>query len=92
MNNRSSKLVLTLVSRSRNLRHLLLRALEGGNRGHLESSMSLVKILHVLFDNYLNYRPDDPCWPDFDRFILRESHGCLALYAVLADKGLSSYV
>ena len=91
MNDRSSKLVLALDSRSRNLRHLLLRALEGGNRGHLEPSMSLVEILHVLVDDYLNYQPDDPCWPNRDRFILSKGHGYLELYAVLADKGLSSY-
>ena len=76
-----------LDSRSRDLRALIVRALIGGNRGHLGSSMSLVEILRVLFDEYLHFKPSEPGWPDRDRFILSKGHGCLALYALLADKG-----
>lgn len=72
--------------RSRKLRELIVRALAGGNRGHVGSSMSLVEILRVLFDDYLNYRPEEPGWSDRDRIILSKGHGCLALYALLADK------
>jgi transketolase len=49
--------------------------------------MSLVEILRVLFDSYLQYKPDEPKWLHRDRFILSKGHGCLALYALLADKG-----
>lgn len=73
--------------RSKHLRKLIVRALEGGGRGHLGSSMSLVEILRVLFDSYLKYKPTDPKWNDRDRLILSKGHGCLALYALLADKG-----
>lgn len=75
-----------LDARSKELRKLIVRALLGGNRGHLGSSMSLVEILRVLFDRYLRYRPDSPDWSSRDRFILSKGHGCLALYALLADK------
>jgi transketolase len=73
--------------RSKELRRLIVTALEGGGRGHLGSSMSLVEILRVLFDSYLNYKPDDHIWSRRDRLILSKGHGCLALYALLADKG-----
>jgi len=73
--------------RSKHLRTLIVRALEGGGRGHLGSSMSLVEILRVLFDSYLQYKPTDPGWNERDRLILSKGHGCLALYALLADKG-----
>jgi transketolase len=76
-----------LDERSLYLRRLIVRALEGGKRGHLGSSMSLVEILRAAFDDYLRYRPDDDSWPDRDRFILSKGHGCLALYGLLADKG-----
>lgn len=49
--------------------------------------MSLVEILRVLYDDFLRFRPSEPLWPDRDRLILSKGHGCLALYAVLADKG-----
>ena len=49
--------------------------------------MSLIEILRVLYDDVLRHRPDDPRWPERDRCILSKGHGCLALYAVLADHG-----
>ena len=76
-----------LDQRSRELRRLVLDALEGGGRGHLGSSMSLIEILRALYDDFLRYRVDEPDWPGRDRFILSKGHGCLTLYALLADKG-----
>jgi transketolase len=76
-----------LDERSLYLRQLVVRALAGGGRGHVGSSMSLIEILRVLYDDVLHYRPDQPCWRERDRFILSKGHGCLAQYAMLADKG-----
>jgi transketolase len=76
-----------LDHRSIYLRRLVLQALEGGGRGHIGSSMSPVEILRVLYDDIMRYRPAEPKWPGRDRFILSKGHGCLAQYALLADKG-----
>jgi transketolase len=76
-----------LDERSLLLRRYVIRGLEGGNRGHVGSSMSLIEILRVLYDDVLRYRADEPMWPDRDRCILSKGHGCLALYAMLVDKG-----
>jgi len=78
---------MSLDQRSLHLRRLIVEGLEGGNRGHLGTSMSPVEILRVLYDSFLRYRPNDSKWAERDRFILSKGHGCLALYAVLADKG-----
>jgi len=84
--------VLTPVSppldeRSKYLRRLVVRALAGGERGHVGSSMSLIEIMRVLYDDVLRVRPTEPKWPGRDRMILSKGHGCLALYVMLADKG-----
>src|SRR4249919_936686 len=76
-----------LDERSRYLRKLVVRALEGGERGHIGSSMSLIEIMRVFYDDILRYRPTEPKWPDRDRMILSKGHGCIALYVMLADKG-----
>ncbi len=76
-----------LDERSKHLRRLVVRALEGGERGHVGSSMSLIEIMRVLYDDILRYRPDEPKWRDRDRMILSKGHGCIALYFVLAEKG-----
>jgi len=49
--------------------------------------MSLIEILRVLYDDILRYDPKNPNCIERDRCILSKGHGCLALYAVLADKG-----
>jgi transketolase len=76
-----------LDERSRYLRRLVVRALEGGERGHIGSSMSLIEMLRVLYDDVLRFRADEPRWAGRDRMILSKGHGCLALYVTLADKG-----
>lgn len=76
-----------LDERSRYLRRLIVRGLDKGQRGHVGSSMSLVEIMRVLYDDVLRYRPDDPKWSGRDRMILSKGHGCLAQYVLLADKG-----
>jgi len=76
-----------LDERSKYLRRLVVRALAGGERGHVGSSMSLVEIVRVLYDDVLRYRAGEPKWPGRDRMILSKGHGCIALYVLLADKG-----
>lgn len=76
-----------LDARSRHLRRLILRAIENGGRGHIGPSLSLVEIVRVLYDEFVRHDPANPRWPGRDRFILSKGHGCLALYAVLADRG-----
>ncbi|MDR3516839.1 MAG: transketolase [Azospirillaceae bacterium] len=76
-----------LDERSLYLRRLVIRGLEGGGRGHIGSSLSPIEILRVLYDDILRYRVDEPAWLPRDRLILSKGHGCLAQYALLADKG-----
>ena len=73
--------------RSKLLRRYVIDAMRGGGRGHLGSSMSMIEILRVLYDSVLKYDPKHPESTDRDRFVLSKGHGCLALYAILADKG-----
>lgn len=79
--------VVSLDERSRYLRRLVIRAIEGGGRGHVGPAMSPIEIIRVLYDDILRHDPGNPDWPQRDRFIMSKGHGCLALYAVLADKG-----
>jgi transketolase len=74
-------------NRSRALRRRIVEVLEKGGRGHVGSSLSLVEMLRVLFDDILQFDPARPDWTDRDRFILSKGHGCLALYVLLAEKG-----
>ncbi len=79
-----------LDERSLYLRRLVVRAIVSGGRGHIGPAMSLIEIMRVLYDDILDIRPNDPLWADRDRCILSKGHGCLALYALLADKNFFS--
>lgn len=69
------------------LRELVIESLEGGERGHVGSTLSLIEIFRALYDEVLSVRAKEPDWENRDRCILSKGHGCLALYALLADKG-----
>ena len=76
-----------LDARSKQLRALMVRMLKGGRRGHIGSTLSLMEIFRVLYDDVLKYDAKNPKWKDRDRCVLSKGHGCIALYAILADKG-----
>lgn len=73
--------------RSIELRKIIIKMMDKAGRGHLASALSLVEILRVLYDDILNYDSKKPMWKKRDRFILSKGHGCMALYAILSEKG-----
>src|ERR1051325_3860678 len=87
VNVKTSPIDTRLDPRSKALRKLVMRGIAGGRRGHVGSALSLVEILRVLYDDVLRYNAKQPQWPGRDRCLLSKGHGCLALYAILADKG-----
>ncbi len=73
---------------ARTLRRHIIETTTRAGSGHPSSSVSMVEILTALyFGGALRHKPDQPRWPDRDRFILSKGHGCPALYAVLAQRG-----
>lgn len=76
-----------LDQRSITLRKLILSAIASGGRGHLGPALSLLELVSTLYDSVLNHNPKNPEWKERDVFILSKGHGCLGLYAVLAQHG-----
>src|SRR5579875_3457599 len=61
-----------------------------GDEKHSSSTSSTLDVLWVLYDRILRYDPKNPRSEDRDRFVLSKGHGCVAFYAILADKGFFS--
>lgn len=76
-----------LDERSIELRKMILKAISTGGRGHLGPALSLLEIVSTLYDSVLNHDPRFPESSERDVFILSKGHGCLGLYAVLAQNG-----
>ncbi|MBN2373131.1 transketolase [bacterium] len=72
---------------ARDIRRDILRILTKAGSGHTGGSLSIVEILIALYFKKMRHRPDNPDWPDRDRFILSKGHGAPALYSVLARQG-----
>ena len=51
-------------------RKLILRMLANAGSGHPGSSLSAIDLITVLFFREMRFRPQQPDWPDRDRFIL----------------------
>jgi len=54
---------------------------------HIGSAFSMADILAVLYGRILRTNPNQPDWPQRDRFILSKGHACVGLYATLAERG-----
>lgn len=80
-----------LDERSIYLRKIIMTGIEETKKGHIGSALSFVEIVRVLYDDIMRYKANDPLWVDRDRFILGKGQGCLALYAMLADKGFIGF-
>jgi transketolase len=63
------------------------RALLAAGSGHVGASMSAADLLAGLYFHFLRVRPDEPGWPDRDRFLLSKGHGNPALVSALAQAG-----
>lgn len=70
-----------------NIRKKILRMIDAGGEGHVGGAMSSVEILTALFFKLMRVDPEEPKWPERDRFILSAGHKCLVLYATLAQRG-----
>jgi len=51
---------------------------------HIGGALSMADLLAVLYGGVLRVRPEEPAWPERDRFILSKGHSCTAVYAALA--------
>ena len=65
------------------VRVLSADAVQKANSGHPGTPMGLAAIGHVLWTNTMNYNPQDPEWPNRDRFILSCGHACMLQYSYL---------
>lgn len=72
----------------RQVRTDILTMIHRAGSGHPGGSLSTVELLVGLyFGGVLRVRPDEPKWPERDRFIISKGHGAPTLYSVLARRG-----
>jgi len=65
------------------IRMLAADAVQKANSGHPGLPMGMADCAYVLWSRILKYNPQDPQWPNRDRFVLSAGHGSMLLYAML---------
>ncbi len=65
------------------VRVLAIDAVQAANSGHPGLPMGIADVATVLFEKHLKFDPQNPDWPDRDRFVLSAGHGSMLIYALL---------
>jgi transketolase len=65
------------------IRTLSMDGVQRANSGHPGTPMALAPIAYVLFTRIMRHAPEEPQWPERDRFILSAGHASMLLYSTL---------
>jgi transketolase len=72
------------------IRTLAMDAVQQANSGHPGTPMALAPLVYTLWQRFLRFDPEDPTWPNRDRFVLSNGHASMLLYALLHLTGVTS--
>jgi len=70
------------------IRTLAIDAIQAANSGHPGTPMAMAPVAYYLWQYVLRFDPEDPIWPDRDRFVLSAGHASMLLYALLHLTGV----
>lgn len=72
------------------IRTLSMDAVQQANSGHPGTPMAMAPVAYCLWQRMLRFDPDDPIWPNRDRFVLSMGHASMLLYALLHLAGVKA--
>lgn len=70
------------------IRGLCMDAVQRANSGHVGTPIGIAPVAYVLWQRFLRYDPEDPIWPNRDRFVLSEGHASALLWSLLHLTGV----
>jgi transketolase len=65
------------------IRTLSIDAIQAANSGHPGTPMAMAPVAYELWQHFLRFDPEDPIWPNRDRFVLSAGHASMLLYSLL---------
>jgi transketolase len=65
------------------IRTLSIDAVQQANSGHPGTPMALAPLVYTIWNRVLRFDPQDPIWPNRDRFVLSNGHASMLLWSVL---------
>ena len=70
------------------IRTLSMDGVQKANSGHPGTPMALAPAAYTLWQQILRYDPEDPLWPNRDRFVLSNGHASMLLYSMIHLAGV----
>jgi transketolase len=70
------------------IRTLSIDAIQKANSGHPGTPMALAPVAYTLWQRFLRFDPEEPIWPNRDRFVLSAGHASMLLYSLLYLTGV----
>jgi transketolase len=65
------------------IRTLSIDAVQQANSGHPGTPMALAPLVYTIWNEVLRFDPQNPIWPNRDRFVLSNGHASMLLWSVL---------
>jgi transketolase len=65
------------------IRTLSMDAVQQANSGHPGTPMALAPLVYTIWNRVMRFDPQDPIWPNRDRFVLSNGHASMLLWSVL---------
>ena len=65
------------------IRTLSMDAIQKAKSGHPGTPMALAPLVYTIWNRILRFDPQDPIWPNRDRFVLSNGHASMLLWSVL---------
>jgi len=72
------------------IRTLAMDAVQAANSGHPGTPMAMAPVAYTLWNDFLRFDPEDPIWPNRDRFVLSMGHASTLLYSMLHLTGVKA--
>src|SRR6266540_6035828 len=72
------------------IRTLSMDAVQAANSGHPGTPMAMAPVTYHLWNDILRFDPEDPIWPNRDRFVLSIGHASMLLYSMLHLTGVKA--
>jgi transketolase len=65
------------------IRTLSIDAVQQAKSGHPGTPMALAPLVYTIWNRVMRFDPQDPIWPNRDRFVLSNGHASMLLWSVL---------
>ncbi|HTD16317.1 MAG TPA: transketolase [Chthoniobacterales bacterium] len=69
------------------IRTLSIDAVQQAKSGHPGTPMALAPLVYTIWNRVMQFDPEDPIWPNRDRFVLSNGHASMLLWSVLHLSG-----